>query len=145
VSAPPRSFAQLFSALLRSFHPRHAKRPGESNATAALSAQLRKVIPYSVTKRLVALFTEQADITWSTVRWRQAVLMTANRAGLLVSGDLEASLSIVAAELGLKLDLPADADRLPALLAEQPMLRDLLVFATSPTYLALRAKLMGST
>jgi len=64
-------------------------------------------------------------------RWSQAVELTACRAGLLVSGDLEIAKKILAAEPTVPGDLTA---------AEK--MKELLVFAVSEHYASLR-KVLG--
>jgi tetratricopeptide (TPR) repeat protein len=63
-------------------------------------------------------------------RWVQTVELTAARAGLLLSGDLEVAKKILAAE-----------PQQPGDLTAQEKLKDLLVFAASDQYTALRAAL----
>ena len=49
---------ELLTALLRAFHPRHSRRaskPGDAINEAA--QRIKKAIPYTVSKRLVELFT----------------------------------------------------------------------------------------
>lgn len=63
-------------------------------------------------------------------RWSQAVELTACRAGLLVSGDLEVAKKIIVAEQGLPGDLSA-----------QDKMKELLVFSVSEDYSQLRRAL----
>lgn len=63
-------------------------------------------------------------------RWSQTVELTAARAGLLLSGDLEIAKKIIAAE-----------QQLPGDLTPQEKLKELLVFAVSDAYFKLRAQL----
>ncbi|MFO0614054.1 MAG: tetratricopeptide repeat protein [Polyangiaceae bacterium] len=63
-------------------------------------------------------------------RWAQTVDLTAARAGLLLSGDLEIAKKLIAAE-----------PQLPGDLTPQEKLKELLVFAVSDPYFKLRAQL----
>jgi hypothetical protein len=63
--------------------------------------------------------------------WNQAVELTACRAGLLLSGDLEIAKKIIAQE-----------GQTPGGLTPQDKIKDLLVFAVSVEYCALR-KVLG--
>src|SRR5262249_12949630 len=49
-------FTKLFGALLRAFHPRHARRTGDDEAAA-----WRKQLPYKVARRLGELFRDLGD------------------------------------------------------------------------------------
>jgi tetratricopeptide (TPR) repeat protein len=126
---PRDEFARLFSALLRAFHPRHARRrlevsrdaPGQSRDEEA--AMWKRQLPYKVAKRLAELFAEQADTHFSSARWRRAVQHTVNRAGLLVCGDMIAAARVLSTE------------------GDQEAIRELARFAASDDYLALRTKL----
>jgi hypothetical protein len=118
-AAMPRDeFTKLFGALLRAFHPRHARRTGDAEAAA-----WRKQLPYKVARRLGELFAELGDTPFSSVDWRRAVQHTANRAGLLASGDVVAAARVLNSE--------GDADGV----------RELARFAVSETYATLRARL----
>ena len=93
----PKQFAQLFSSVLKAFHPRHSRRRATaSDATEELAAKLKKNVPYKVSKRLVELFQELGSTSWSSVRWRAVVHQTGNRAGLLLCGDLRTAARLVA-------------------------------------------------
>ena len=63
-------------------------------------------------------------------RWNQAVEVTACRAGLLVSGDLEIAKKIIASE-----------PQLPGDLSPQDKMKELLVFSVSESYAELRKTL----
>jgi tetratricopeptide (TPR) repeat protein len=111
-------FTKLFSNILRAFHPRHARRSGDDEA-----AYWRKLLPYKAARRLSELFRDMGDTPFSSVEWRKAVRYTANRAGLLASGDVVAAARI----------LNEDGD--------PQAIRELARFAVSDEYAALRAKL----
>src|SRR4029077_18775883 len=97
----PKQFTQLFSSVLKAFHPRHSRRRANaSDATEELPARLKKNVPYKVSKRLVELFQELGSTSWSSVRWRALVHQTGNRAGLLLCSDLRIAAKVVLAERG---------------------------------------------
>jgi tetratricopeptide (TPR) repeat protein len=117
-SLPREDFTKLFGALLRAFHPRHARRTGDDEAAA-----WRKQLPYKVARRLGELFRDLGDTHFSSVDWRRAVQHTGNRAGLLASGDLVAAARVLNGE--------GDSDAV----------RELARFAASDDYAALRTRL----
>jgi hypothetical protein len=118
---PRAEFTRLFAAILRAFHPRHARRKADDEA-----AMWKRALPYKVAKRLAELFRDQANTEFSSHRWRRAVRKTGNRAGLVVSGDVIAAARVLHAE--------GDAEGI----------EDLARFAASDDYAALRTKLDGT-
>ena len=136
----PKPFSQLFGNVLKAFHPRHARRRASSSeAGADPAAELKKNVPYKVSKRLVELFQELGSTSWSSVRWRSVVQHTGNRAGLLLCGDLR-----TAARLVLKNGAPSrdlGTEELRALAKTNDELRELLRFAISEDYFVLREKI----
>jgi hypothetical protein len=122
-------FTRLFAAILRAFHPRHARRRLEVNREAPgatrddEAAMWKRQLPYKVAKRLAELFAEKADTSFSSARWRRGVQHTGNRAGLVASGDMIAAARVLTAEGDLE------------------AVRELARFAASDDYLALRTKL----
>lgn len=135
----PKQFTELFGSVLRAFHPRHVKRRAGDDAAAEAAASFRKNVPYKVSKRMVELFQEMGSTTWSASRWRKAVSDTGNRAGLLLCLDLRAAaLAVLRAE---KLEGPPSGAALRGLAKENEALRELIRFAISDDYFALRVKL----
>jgi hypothetical protein len=119
----PPDFARLFAAILRAFHPRHARRRPERGGENDEAAMWKRALPYKVAKRLAELFRDLGNTEFSSHRWRQAVQKTGNRAGLVASGDLIAAAGALKAE------------------GDHAGIEDLARFAVSDDYLALRAKL----
>ena len=137
-TVPPRAFAKLFGNVLKAFHPKHARRRGATEVAGTETAQLKKALPYKVSKRLAELFASVGNTPFSSARWRDVVEESGNRAGLLMCGDLDVAARIVLAD---KLQMPvAEVD--VAMLhdhATQPgPLRELLRFAISDEYIAVR-------
>jgi hypothetical protein len=120
---PPPEFTRLFAAILRAFHPRHARRKADE---AGEAAKWKRALPYKVAKRLAELFRDLANTEFSSHRWRRAVQKTGNRAGLLASGDIIAAARVLSAE------------------GDKDGIEDLARFAASDDYLALRTKLDGA-
>jgi len=122
-------FTKLFAAVLRAFHPRHSRRrlevsrdaPGQSRDEEA--AMWKRQLPYKVAKRLAELFAEKADTAFNSSAWRRGVQHTANRAGLVVCGDMIAAARVLTSE------------------GDTEAIRELARFAASDDYLALRTKL----
>ena len=117
---PPPEFTRLFAAILRAFHPRHARRKADEADEAAM---WKRALPYKVAKRLAELFRDLANTEFSSHRWRRAVQKTGNRAGLLASGDIIAAARVLSA------------------VGDKDGIEDLARFAASDDYLALRTKL----
>jgi hypothetical protein len=115
---PPQEFTKLFGAILRAFHPRHARRSGDDEA-----ANWRKQLPYKAARRLSELFRDLGDTHFSSVDWRRAVQHTVNRAGLIASGDVIAAARVLNAE------------------DDAQALRELARFAVSDLYKQLRSKI----
>jgi hypothetical protein len=135
---PPREFAQLFSSVLKAFHPRHARwRAGEKSAEQV--AKLKKTLPYKVAKRLAELLQESHETPFSSARWRAVVLESGNRAGLLMCRDLRAAARILLREQAPEAKLDAAVMREQARAAGP--LRELLRFAVSDEYFVLRESL----
>jgi hypothetical protein len=134
----PKPFSQLFGNVLKAFHPRHTRRRA-SDGAADPAADLKKNVPYKVSKRLVELFQELGSTSWSSVRWRSVVQHTGNRAGLLLCGDLKTAARLVLKNGAPARDLPGD--ELRALAKSNEALRELLRFAISEDYFVLREKL----
>jgi hypothetical protein len=114
---------RLLAAILRAFHPRHNRRPVAGEADEA--ATWKRALPYKVAKRLADLIREHAETPFSTARWRRGVRHSANRAGLLMAGDVIAAARVLGQE------------------GERYALDDLARFAAGESYAALRAKLEG--
>jgi tetratricopeptide (TPR) repeat protein len=138
----PKQFTQLFSSVLKAFHPRHSRRRANaSDATEELAAKLKKNVPYKVSKRLVELFQELGSTSWSSVRWRTVVHQTGNRAGLLLCGDLRTAARFVLAERDNGGALETPPQELFALARDHEPFRDLIRFALSDDYFTLREKI----
>ena len=133
----PKQFTQLFGNVLKAFHPRHTRRRA-SDGGADPAADLKKNVPYKVSKRLVELFTELGTTSWSSVRWRAVVQHTGNRAGLLLSGDLKTATRLVLKNGEGARDLPPE--ELRRLAVSNESFRELLRFAISEDYFLLREK-----
>jgi hypothetical protein len=119
-------FTRLFAAILRAFHPRHARRRPAQAGEQDEAAMWKRALPYKVAKRLAELFAQLSDTEFSSAKWRKAVQRTGNRAGLLTSGDLIAAARVMRAE------------------NDDEGIVDLARFAASDDYVALRAKLDGA-
>jgi hypothetical protein len=130
-----REFAQLFTSVLKAFHPRHAKwRAGDAGSEQA--QKMKKALPYKLAKRLAELFQEHEATPWGSARWRAVVAETGNRTGLVLCGDLATAARIVLAESGAGGDLDAAVMREQA--AQATPLRELLRYAVTEEYFAAR-------
>ncbi len=136
----PVALDDLFTATLKAFHPKHNRwRAGSEDSAAEEAAKLKKALPYKLAKRIAEVFHEHADDDIDCARWRMAVLETANRAGVLLCGELRAAAHVVVQES------MAGAPELISheLLREQARkpgpLRELLRYFASQEHLNLRA------
>jgi hypothetical protein len=84
-SIPKDELARILGLAVHAFHPRHVRHSGEAVAA------WRRELPYRAVKRLSDLLRDLADVEFSTAVWRRAVRRTANRAGLVLCGDLRAA------------------------------------------------------
>ena len=142
----PKQFTQLFSSVLKAFHPRHSRRRANaSDATEELAAKLKKNVPYKVSKRLVELFQELGSTSWSSVRWRAVVHQTGNRAGLLLCGDLRTATRFVLSERSSGSGPESTPEELLLLARDHEPFRDLIRFALSDEYFVLREKIGTAT
>jgi hypothetical protein len=136
-SLAPADFAQLFSNVLKAFHPRHARwRAGDKGAEEA--GKLKKALPYKVSKRLAELFQQSGDTAFNSARWREVVHETGNRAGLLMCGDLAVAARAILSEMVADLPARVSAEVVREHAAKPGPLRDLLCFALSEQYFTLR-------
>jgi len=117
----------MLMSLVHAFHPRHASARTASDTEVQ---QLRKILPYKVLKRLTDLFAREADTHFSSARWRRGVEHSANRAGLMVSGDFRAAARV--------LTDPAFSAFGDA--SDRIHLDELARFALSDAYLAVRTR-----
>jgi tetratricopeptide (TPR) repeat protein len=130
-------FARLFSSVLKAFHPRHMRGRKTMNEEALeQAARLRRNLPFKITRKLGELFRKQTTARFDSGAWRQAILLSANRMGLALCGDVGTAVRLVA----------EDDPELAALpFAEQversAAIRDLLAFSVSDAYYATRVKL----
>jgi tetratricopeptide (TPR) repeat protein len=139
----PAEFNALFAAVLRAFHPRHSRRKLEDTDPISRRAkQLKKDLPYRVSRKLVDLLQEKAHVEFNSAVWRSAVRMSGNRAGLLVCGELKSAVRVLLAE---DLGVTEEDDRTPEQFAQymqqSETLRDLLSFAVSEDYFGTRKRL----
>jgi tetratricopeptide (TPR) repeat protein len=135
----PATFAGLLSAVLQAFHPRHARRKHYQRADdegVRLSQELLRKLPMRVSRLLGTLFREHEDQPFETQTWRTWIRRAGNRVGLVVAGDLAAAIRVVTGAT----TTPTGAALVSA--AEQDDdLRDLVAFAISDAYAAVRRQL----
>jgi tetratricopeptide (TPR) repeat protein len=130
-------FAQMLTAVLRAFHPRHMRRRGLTEGVRDLAEHYRKSFPYRVTRRLGDLFREHPQQSFDSGAWRQAVMMSANRAGLVLCGDVQVAMHQLRKE-----DPALDGiAAFPDAIRQSPFVRDLLTFAASDSFYVCRVKL----
>jgi hypothetical protein len=138
----PKQFTALFASVLKAFHPRHAKRRAAAGDTAAdQAAKLKKNVPYKVSKQLVELFQGLGTTSWSSLRWRSVVHQIGNRTGLVLCGDLATAARIVIREAALSNGEQPTPEEIRRIAVTNEPVRELLRFAVSDDYFALREKL----
>ncbi|MCC6748811.1 MAG: hypothetical protein IT371_14220 [Deltaproteobacteria bacterium] len=134
---PRAELAQLLASVLRAFHPRHVKHKAPTLEARVQAEELKRALPYKVARKLGDLFRERPDLAFDTGAYRTALGLTANRVGLVLSGDLSLALRQLAQEEPALAGRPVYPDQLRASFA----VRDLLTFAASEEYYLCRAKL----
>ena len=140
----PEDFSRLLAALTRAFHPKYSRHQFKTLDPVDERAQeLKKILPYRVSKTIVEFFTENPNLTFDSGAWRKAVWMAGNRAGLLLTGDLPEALRLVLFEETSQVAPAAFTEaELAALVAKTPVLQDLFSFFVSPLHVRLR-RLLG--
>ncbi|MCD6496715.1 MAG: tetratricopeptide repeat protein [Deltaproteobacteria bacterium] len=140
---PPEEFTALFAAVLRAFHPRHSRRKLDpSDSIGARAIQLKKDLPYRVSRKLVALFQAKAHVAFHSGAWRIAVQKTGNRAGLVACADLATAVRVVIKkDLDVELAEEWTTEQFDAYLDESEQLRDLMSYAVCEDYFQVRKRL----
>jgi tetratricopeptide (TPR) repeat protein len=133
------TFAQLLSAVLQAFHPRHSRRKhhqrGDDEATRLGQEMLRK-LPMRVSRQLGTLFKDHEDEAFDSQQWRAWIRRAGNRVGLAIAGDLAAAIRVITN----RAETPT-GDELAQIVEQDEDLRDLLAFAVSASYSAVRRQL----
>lgn len=133
------TLAKLLSALLQAFHPRHGRRKHHQRAeddVGRLSQELLRKLPMRTARQLGTLLKDHEGETFDSQAWRARIRRAGNRVGLAVSGDLAAALRMVTGR-----DVTPTADELAARVAADEDVRDLVAFAGSAAYAAVRRQL----
>ncbi|MBK7826249.1 tetratricopeptide repeat protein [Nannocystis sp.] len=132
--------AAVLSAALQAFHPRHTRRTrvrDDADLATRLAQTFARKLPIRLARQLSALFKEHELEGFDSRDWRAWAHRSGQRVGLSLARNLGVALDI--------LSLPQDPnDRAHALktrTADDPDLRDLVVFATSPAFAAARKAL----
>ena len=98
-------------------------------------------MPYKTAKRVGELFQEHPDVTLDPMRWREGVREAGNRAGLLMCGSARLAVTILGRESFHGTDGTPDVDTLRESASRPGPLQDLLRFAVSEGYFAMRHQL----
>lgn len=135
-------FTKFLAALTRAFHPKYARYQFKTLDPVDEKAQeLKKLLPYRVSKIIVEFFNENANLTFDSGAWRKSVWMVGNRFGLLLTGYLQEAMRIVLYEETQRLPERFTQDELVSLCAQNPLLHDLFAFFVSPLHVQLRRHL----
>ncbi len=130
----------VLSAALQAFHPRHIRRTrvkDDADLATRLAQTFARKLPIRLARQLSALFKEHEHEGFDSRDWRAWAHRSGQRVGLCLARNIGVGLDI----LGLPQE-PGERSQQLKLRAEQdPDLRDLLVFATSPGYAAARKTL----
>jgi hypothetical protein len=121
---PPDELAGLVASLARSFGNPNAA-PAGGDGDAQRDELLRTTLPVKLRTQLAELLSHAGPRELDVERYLEASNRAADRAGLLVSGDIASAARFVRARLG----------------KTRGAVRHLLEAALSPSYLATRAKL----
>ncbi len=137
MGVPRQTFAEILSATLHAFHPRHARRKHytrEDDSIGQLSQELVRKLPIRVSRQLAAVFKEHDHESFDSRLWRVWVRQAGNRIGLLLCGDIEAAVRVVTGEESI------DPSTLRKLVDQSDELRDLIAFSTTRTFAEARRK-----
>jgi hypothetical protein len=138
----PVTLEDVFLAVLKAFHPRHNRwRAGSEDSAAEEAAKLKKALPYKLAKRIADIFQEHADLDLNCSPWRDAVLETGNRAGLLLCGQLRPAAHVVLRDTAVGQSESVGSDVVREHARRPGPFRDLLRFFVSPEHHDLRAVL----
>jgi tetratricopeptide (TPR) repeat protein len=133
--------AAVLSAALQAFHPRHSRRTRvreDADLATRLAQTFARKLPIRLARQLSALFKEHEQESFDSRDWRDWAHRSGQRVGLSLARNLGVALDI----LGLPQEPPERSQALKARTAEDADLRDLVVFATSPGFVAAR-KMLG--
>ena len=136
---PRSTLAQLLSAVLQAFHPRHTRRKHHQrpdDEVARFGQELLRKLPMRVSRQLGSLFKDHEIESFDSQQWRMWIRRAGNRVGLVIAGDLAAAIRAVAKVA----DTPT-GDDLARAVERDDDLRDLLSFAVSASYAAVRRAL----
>jgi hypothetical protein len=138
---PPHLAASLLAAALQAFHPRHSGRRtrvrDDSDLAARLAQSFARKLPIRLARQLSALFKDHETDSFDSRDWRTWAHRSGNRVGLCLARNLHVALDV----LGLPTDPGERSAALKARVPHDADLRDLLVFATRPSYVAARKSL----
>lgn len=138
------AFAQRTETQIRALHDAAIKegnrdfQPSERRlGVDALQREIHRNLPRRLRRILIELATQLAHADEeSALRWCRAVKLSADRAGLLLAGELKAALPVIVP--GWIDTDSAQRARLAPRVEESTAARDLFVFALSDDYLSLR-------
>lgn len=114
--------------------------PVDTNAMDAMQRQIAKVLPSRSRKFLEDAGRLLAQGPVDVVRHRTAANHTANRAGLVLTNDIEVAVRNIAKDFDVRPVFP-DAAGAAETLGKVPAIRELLAYAVSEEYFKVRAKL----
>ncbi|MBL8969397.1 MAG: tetratricopeptide repeat protein, partial [Myxococcales bacterium] len=132
--------ATVLSAALQAFHPRHTRRTrvrDDADLATRLAQTFARKLPIRLARQLSALFKEHELEGFDSRDWRAWAHRSGQRVGLSLARNLAVGLDI----LGLPQEANERAHALKLRAADDPDLRDLIVFATTPAFAAARKAL----
>src|SRR5690606_35128138 len=91
--------AELLSATLLAFHPRHVRRKHHhkpEERVVRLAQELARKLPMRAARQIGQLLRDHDDEAFASHDWRAWVRQTGNRFGLVWSGNLAAALRVLA-------------------------------------------------
>ncbi len=136
----PAHSAAVLSATLQAFHPRHTRRVRareDADLATRLAQLFARKLPIRLARQISASFKDHEQEPFDSRDWRAWAERSSQRVGLALARNLSVALDI----LGLPSDPNERAAALRTRSAEEPNLRDLLSFATSPAFATARRTL----
>jgi tetratricopeptide (TPR) repeat protein len=141
IAGLPRPLASaVLSAALQAFHPRHIRRTRvkeDADLATRLAQTFARKLPIRLARQLSALFKDHEHEEFDSRDWRAWAHRSGQRVGLCLARNIGVGLDI----LGLPQEPNERSQQLKLRAEQDPDLRDLLVFATSPGYVAARKTL----
>lgn len=137
---PTKDLEALVFSVVRLADP-NAHVPTDPASLDAMQRRVLKTLSSKGKRMLEEMRAQLATLRFDAARYKSATVLTALRAGLVISNDIEVAIRTVAKEHPEIKAVFADAKGAAATIGRIPEVRELLAYAISEEYFATRAKL----